>query len=43
MNRNRQMRGVFKLHDDPEPTNEGVCLRFMMNRNGQMRGRVHDI
>ena len=34
------MRGVFKIHEEPESSNEGVCSRYMMNRNRQMRGHV---
>ena len=34
MNRNHQ---VFKIHDEPESAG---CLRLLMNRNLQMRGRV---
>ena len=37
------MRGVFKVLGESEPPNEGACLRYMMNQNRQMRGRVSDI
>ena len=43
MNRNRQMRVcVFLIDDESESRNEGAYLRFTMNRNRQMRGRVYD-
>ena len=41
MNRNRQIRRQFKIHDiydETESPNEGACLRYMMNRNRRMRG-----
>ena len=31
------------MYEEPEPPNEGACLRYMMNRYLQMRGRVKDI
>ena len=31
---------MFKIYDDPESLSGGVCLRYMINRNRQMRGRV---
>ena len=39
VNRNRQMRGVFKIYDEPESPNEGACLRYMMKRNRQITGQ----
>ena len=39
MNPNRQ-RSVFQIFDEPETPNYGACLRFMMNPNRQMSGRV---
>ena len=32
--------GVFKMYDEPESPNEGVCLTCMMNRGRQTRGHV---
>ena len=39
------MRGGLKKHDEPTSPNKGVCLRYMMDRNRQMRGafKIHDI
>ena len=37
------MRGLFKIYDEPESPNEGVCLGYRMNRNRQRRGRVYDM
>ena len=40
--------GVLKIYDEPQYTaiakggGEGACLRYMMNRNRQMRGHVSD-
>ena len=33
---------MFKIYVEPESPNEGVCLRYTLNRNrrSQMRGRV---
>ena len=43
MNWNRQMRGAcFLIDDESESRNAGGYLRFSMNRNRQMRGRVED-
>ena len=33
---------MFKTYDEPESPNEGACLRYMRNRNRQMRGCVED-
>ena len=30
-------RGTFKIQDDPELPNKGVCFRYMVNRNHQIR------
>ena len=38
--RNRQIRGVFNIHGEPVSPNKGTCLRCMMDRCRQMRGRV---
>ena len=35
--------GKRKIYDEPESPNEGACLKAVMNRNRQMRGRVSDI
>ena len=37
MNRNRQMRGMFKRYY--EATNEFVCLRYMLNYNSNNHDR----
>ena len=29
---------MFKIEDEPEPPNEGACLRCLMNGNRHMRG-----
>ena len=34
--------GVFMV-SNPKTPNEGACLRFMLKRKRQMRGRVEDI
>ena len=34
------MRGVFEIYDEPETPKEKACLRYMVNRNRQKRGRV---
>ena len=31
---------MSKIYDEMESPNEEGCLRYMMNRNRQMRGRV---
>ena len=35
--------GACKINDEPESPNEGVCLRYMMNRNRRMKESVYDI
>ena len=29
---------VFEIYDEPEPPKDGACLRYMMNRNREMKG-----
>ena len=31
---------MFKIHSEAESPNEGVCLRYIMNGNRQMKGRL---
>ena len=31
---------VFKVYDEPESRDEGACLKCLMNRNREIRGRV---
>ena len=31
---------MFKICDEPESTNKVACLRYFINRNHPMRGRV---
>ena len=33
---------MFKIYDEEESPDERLCLRNVMNRNRQMRGRVED-
>ena len=35
---------MFKIYDEPEPSNERACFRYMMNPNREMRGhvKIHD-
>ena len=30
----------IKIYEEPKSPNAEACLRYMMNRNGHMRGRV---
>ena len=32
--RNRQMRVVLNIYDEPESPNRGACLRYTMNPTG---------
>ena len=34
---------MFNMYDEPEWLHEAVCLRYMMNWNRQIGGRVYDI
>ena len=35
---------MFEIYDEPEPSNERACFRYMMNPNREMRGhvKIHD-
>ena len=35
--------GGSRYRDEPESPNEGAGLRYMMNRNRTMTGRVQDV
>ena len=36
--RTHQMRGVFKIYDEPESPIAGACSRYVMNRSRQNEG-----
>ena len=38
------MRRQFKTHDETESSNEGACVRYLMNRNRQEGGvcKIYD-